>query len=458
MADGLLRPSQHSTRDRKTGDPKRVYAPITTDKQVQSLKESGARYERTCDYPKGLVVCVTPGTGPAFYLRYVSRDGNRRRLRLGAYDRQSFGLAAARRQAIIHRAAIEQGADPAAERTRARRTARTGERLDDLQAAYLKAAAKGLHGGRQVPRRASALEQDEMLYRVHIQPKFGARLYHTMTAGDVKELARELATEKELAAATVRGVIAVLRAILGFAVHEEKIAANPVIGVKLPKAAKRERMIDDGSLRKIWRALNDVDADEGNASLPLDPQAVRLLQLLILTSLRRAEVAGAAWAEFDLTAGLWTIPAHRMKGGRAHSVPLSDTAMDLLSRIRQSTDHLGSGYLFPMKGDPEKPVRPDRVTAEFAQMVKHLSLPAMSPHDVRRTCATLLTGRYAVPEKHISHVLAHSLTEGAAVTGQYNLHTYLPEKRAALGKWAGHLKSLLRDDGADNVHPIRRGA
>src|SRR3546814_14187771 len=65
----------------------------------------------------------------------------------------------------------------------------------------------------------------------------------------------------------------------------------------------------------------------------------RALAFKILTATRTGEVLGARWAEIDMPAQLWTIPAHRMKAGEELRVPLSDAAVSLLrvaSLSRQS--------------------------------------------------------------------------------------------------------------------------
>ncbi len=61
----------------------------------------------------------------------------------------------------------------------------------------------------------------------------------------------------------------------------------------------------------------------------------RIVRLLILTGQRRNEVAAMRWSEIDVQAALWTIPAERMKNKRAHEVPLSGAALDILATIQK---------------------------------------------------------------------------------------------------------------------------
>ena len=63
--------------------------------------------------------------------------------------------------------------------------------------------------------------------------------------------------------------------------------------------------------------------------------AVKLaFEFLVLTAARSGEVRGAVWAEVDLTAGVWTIPATRMKMQRTHRVPLCARAAQVLEAAR----------------------------------------------------------------------------------------------------------------------------
>lgn len=68
--------------------------------------------------------------------------------------------------------------------------------------------------------------------------------------------------------------------------------------------------------------------------------SAKALLFAILTAARTGEVIGATWPEIDRQAALWTIPAGRMKGGRAHRVPLPAGALALLADG-------GEGLVFP---------------------------------------------------------------------------------------------------------------
>ena len=61
--------------------------------------------------------------------------------------------------------------------------------------------------------------------------------------------------------------------------------------------------------------------------------SARALEFAILTAARTSEVIGATWSEIDLKSGVWTIPAHRMKAGKEHRVPLSAPALELLGAL-----------------------------------------------------------------------------------------------------------------------------
>ena len=94
----------------------------------------------------------------------------------------------------------------------------------------------------------------------------------------------------------------------------------------------------------------------------------------MVTAARSGEVRLATWDEMDLDAGVWTIPAARMKAKRDHRVPLSGRALAILHDVQRLSD--GTGLVFPNpRGKP-------RSDATLSQLIKELGIAAV-PHGFR---------------------------------------------------------------------------
>lgn len=444
---------------------------ITTDRQVASLRTTGQRYEAIVANTRGLAIRVYPTGARVFQFRYVALNGARRRLPLGAYP--GLSLADAKEKAQALRVHVVDGLDPAAERANARASARTGDTLAELADAYFQAAAKGLHGGRGRPKRASTLAVERTRFKIHIEASLGGRRFKEIGRADIKAFMRELATSGALAADTIASIGATLSAILAFAVHEERLEANPATGLTRPLALRsRDRMPADGALAALWRSLVAVSTTPlPNGPLPhpnppaastpprracVEPVMALAIRFAMLTLARRTDVTSALWSEFDLSARTWIVPAERFKAGRAHVIPLSDAALSVL------VDAAGlagdeSAFVFPSPSSAKQPITGHALTRAVTRTLASLSLPHGSPHDFRRAGATALTGESLGFRRFVvGKVLGHAVQDGAAVTGVYDRNEYLADKRAALAAWAGHLLSLADAEPlATNVVSLR---
>ena len=143
----------------------------------------------------------------------------------------------------------------------------------------------------------------------------------------------------------------------------------------------------------LMRRLEDV---EGMGALAL--------RFCILTAARSGEVRGAKWAEIDLVACVWTVPARRMKAGAEHRVPLNEAAFSVL----KSVQGLSNNLLFPSSG-PGRPLS----DMTLAAVLKRLGVPA-TVHGMRssfRDWAEEMTG---FPREVKEAALAHTVRDKVA--------------------------------------------
>ena len=101
--------------------------------------------------------------------------------------------------------------------------------------------------------------------------------------------------------------------------------------------------------------------------------------------------------------------------------------------------------MFPCLLDPLHAMDAGQVERVVRRLCLRLKIPHGSPHDFRRSGATTLTDeRYGFPRFVVSKVLGHRINDGAPVTEIYDRNEYLPQKRAALNAWAGHILGLSK--------------
>lgn len=160
------------------------------------------------------------------------------------------------------------------------------------------------------------------------------------------------------------------------------------------------------------------------AKLRLGDSASRLaLEFTILTAARTGEVTGAAWAEFDLDAGVWTIPAERMKGGREHVVPLPGRAVSLLAGYDLKSWPFAlseNTMLYLLQRDPPK----------------GLGLP-YTVHGFRSAFSDWAHETTAHPNHVIEMALAHTIPNKAEAA--YRRGALLDKRRELMEAWAAFL-------------------
>jgi integrase len=148
----------------------------------------------------------------------------------------------------------------------------------------------------------------------------------------------------------------------------------------------------------------------------------------------------ARWPHFDFDKAIWTIPAELSKNGKEHKVPLSPLAIQILTELRGITgEHphvLASQHSIKK---PDKSYSERVLSRAVRENEDHFGIPHFTPHDLRRTAASMMTG-IGIPRLHVEKVLNQTLSDIAEV---YDRHDYFEEKKIALNRWADHLKTVL---------------
>lgn len=154
-------------------------------------------------------------------------------------------------------------------------------------------------------------------------------------------------------------------------------------------------------------------------------------KLLMITGVRTIELRAALWSEFDLDNAIWEIPAERMKMRRAHLVPLSIQALDLLNELKIMTGNYR--YVFPGRNDPNKPMS----EAAINQLIKRLGYGGrLTGHGFRHMMSTILHDA-GFNSQYIELQLAH--VDSNRIRGTYNHATFIEERRKMLSFFSSTL-------------------
>ena len=262
-------------------------------------------------------------TGNKHWCFVFTRDGKRRELGLGAYP--AVTITAARGKAEECRAALREGKDPFAARKAAKAFA-TAPTLGDCIIQY---TGLQTHWSISTKRqwRPSRLSTPALL----------AKSIADISKSDVVEALR-------IRTPTMRPrVLKRLERIFDWAIERGfRTEANPAARFRLSDYFEQTKRKTKHHPPMPWPVLPEfLRGLRTKEDLP-----AWCLELQILTCVRPGEARGARWEEINFESAIWTVPAHRMKMGYEHRVPLSAPALRLLRRLYETRT---SPLVFPSK-------------------------------------------------------------------------------------------------------------
>ena len=246
-----------------------------------------------------------------------------------------------------------------------------------------------------------------------LKPYLGSKQISKITSADVQTLYRKLQQEGSvdggaLSPAAVRRIHGVLHQALNVAVDRHLIVKNPTDDVTLPKRVSAAKTI-----------LNDKQLERFMEAIKADERWHDFFYLEITTGLRRGEICGLMWTDFDAAKGTMTVrrTLHNKEGGGYYVgetktgagrriIKLPPSTVQLLSERKRTSI---SQWIFPNPIHPEDPIMPNSGYTRMKKLLAEAGLPDMRFHDLRHTFAThaLTSG---VDAKTLSGILGHTKT------------------------------------------------
>ena len=341
-------------------------------------------------------------------------------------------LKAARKHARAILGEVAKGADPVAEKRKAKVEA--ANTLCSIAEEYLQREER--------KQQLRSIGERRRIFQRYIFPKLGARQIGAIKRSEIVRLLDRI--EDESGPVMADHTLAVLRRVMNWHASRSDDFRSPITrGMAKTKIKERarERVLSDEELRVVWRAADNYRGPYGH-----------LLRFITLTATRLREAA--QMRRDEVTGSEWLIPASRHKSKGAFLVPLSKAARDVLV----SAPVIGTkGWVFTTDG--ERPIAGfSKFKRAFDQHVLAVlrahnpsaeRLPRWTNHDLRRTARSLMS-RAGVSPDHAERALGHVI---GGVRGTYDRHAFQAEKARAFEALARQVANILDPD--PKVVPLR---
>jgi integrase len=375
----------------------------------------------------GLYLEVGPNGSKRWFWKY-RKDGKEGRMALGSYP--DVGAKAARAARDEAKAQKSIGVDP----VQARKVAKLKESA--LGADSFKETAlewfekqKGQWSDHHAIRELRNLEKD-------LFPFFASRPIGKIEPIELLAVIRKV--EERGANNVSHRVLSTARAVWRYAVATARAPRDitgDIASALVPHRSKNfaaiTKPLELGTLIRVIRSYQG------------GPIVRAALQLAPMLFQRPGELRAAAWAEIDLDAALWTIPATRMKrkkegkeNGIPHLVPLPTQAVAILRALQPITGH--GTLLFPGERSHDRPISDNTLRA--ALLTLGYGPTVQSVHGFRATARTILAEVLEVDPMVIEAQLAHAVKDANGTS--YNRAQYIKQRAAMMQQWADYLDKL----------------
>lgn len=373
--------------------------------------------------------------GARWIFRFTSPEGSRREMGLGGCERATMqtagaSLTAARAAAGKARAMLAEvpPRDPIEDRKGAKEVAKATRRAIKAERAQSQATlarvARSYHERVIAPSRSAKHGGEWIRSMERLVP---AAVWHAPIASiEAPALLDAMAVLYKRVPETASRIRQRLETVFDDAVFRGICGKNPAAAIK-----RKAREAHVGRDVESHRALPFGDVPAFVAALRAQPGiAARALEFGVLTAARTGEIIGATWNEIDADAGVWTVPAARMKGGEEHRVALSARALAIIDEMRE----VAGAFVFPSARDVAKPMS----NMAMLSLLKRMGwLDRTTAHGVCRSTFSTWANETGIARPDVIEAcLAHR--EGDRIRAAYNRAKFNDERRALLAAWSDY--------------------
>ncbi len=332
----------------------------------------------------GLCAQVTAaGSRAIYFLRRSPHTGRMVKVKLGPWP--GLSLVEARNQAVSVLAKVHRGEDPMAEKREARKAATLGEAF---------ALFMSTHAEAKLRRPDEYRER----YDLHLA-RWSGRLLASITRSEVEDWHRHLGASSGPVAAN--RAHAVLRRIYNWSHSRGLSENNPADGIERFPETPRERFLNPAEVARLMQEAGTMS----------HPDMADFVLLLLFVGQRRSAVAGMRWTDLDLQEAVWRVPAQASKNKRSLVVPLTQPALAILTRRRQSVP-VGTPWIFPSTKTKSGHITGPR--DGWTLLLQRAGLENVRMHDLRRTMASwMVAGGASMPT--IGKALGHASLGSTAI-------------------------------------------
>jgi integrase len=448
--------------------PENIMAKITDKQMTAKPTTSDKWFSEVALWGHGsLAARITPSGERLFYFRYLNSQGVRVTLPIGSYSRSgnegTMSLADASLKAQLLAGLHKSGIKDIREHLAAEEAVKVA--LRDAEIARLAREKSEIEKEqnrlnarmtvRDLFERWVALEianrkdggvEVRRMFEKDVLPNIGDLYVEDINKRQITEITDVLLARGVKRMAKV--IFALIRQMFNFAVERDFIQVNPTAAINKGKVfgkdEERDRVLSEDELRLLKIQLP-------KAALITSTEIA--VWIALSTCCRIGELLSAEWKHIDYNKKTWIIPSENSKNGRALTIFLSNFAIHQFELLKQVNGQ--SLWCYPNRDDSSS-VSPKTVTKQLSdrqrdakgaingrsQQISALVLPGggWTPHDLRRTGASMMTKLRVLPEV-ADRCLNH--TEDNKVKRTYQRYDYASEMGEAWTLLGEHLTSIL---------------